>query len=131
MKIKREIIDRIVQHARQEAPVEACGYLAEKNEIVVKSFELTNVDKAREHFSFDPKEQFEVLRQAREEGCDISAVYHSHPITPARPSQEDIELAYDPNLSYVIVSLAEKKPDIQSFRIKNKEVKREKMEIVK
>lgn len=131
MKIKKEITDEITEHARQVAPVEACGYLAKKNKVVAKVFKLTNVDKSSQHFSFDPKEQFEALRQARLEKLEISAVYHSHPVTPARPSDEDIKLAYDPNLSYLIVSLASQKPDIQSFRIKKGEVRREKIEIVK
>lgn len=131
MQIKREIIKEIVEHARKEAPIEACGYLAKENGVIVKTFKLTNVDKSKEHFSFDPKEQFASLRQARQERLEISAVYHSHPATPARPSDEDIELAYDPNLIYVIVSLAERVPEVKGFRIKGKKVKIEKMEIIR
>ena len=62
------------------------------------------------------------MRQAREEDLEIIAVYHSHPETPARPSVEDIKLAYDPNVSYVIVSLADNKEDIKSFLIRDSKV---------
>jgi len=42
---------------------------------------------------------------------------------PVDPSQEDINLAYDPDISYVIISLEGGKEDIRSFSIKNSEVK--------
>ena len=46
------------------------------------------------------------------------AVYHSHPESPARPSEEDIRLALTPGVSYVIVSLQDPgQPVIRSFRI--------------
>ena len=68
-------------------------------------FELTNIDAAPDHYSMDPTEQFATIRQIRAEGMQVAGVYHTHPDTPARPSMEDIRLAYDPDLSYVIVSL--------------------------
>ena len=48
----------------------------------------------------------------------VSAIYHSHPETPARPSAEDIRLGLTPDVSYVIVSLAEPdRPVLKSFKI--------------
>jgi proteasome lid subunit RPN8/RPN11 len=47
------------------------------------------------------------------------ACYHSHPATPARPSEEDINLAYDPDLRYIIISLAGEEPVVNAFRIIN------------
>lgn len=117
MKIKKEIKEQIVAHAKREAPLEACGYLAGKDGIIVKHYALTNIDKSEEHFSFDPKEQFETVRDARKNGLEVSAVYHSHPASPARPSEEDKRLAYDPHISYVIISLAGGGVDVKSFRI--------------
>jgi proteasome lid subunit RPN8/RPN11 len=58
------------------------------------------------------------------------ANYHSHPESPARPSQEDIRLAYDPGISYVIVSLVAELPDIKSFRIQNGEVEKEEIQVI-
>jgi proteasome lid subunit RPN8/RPN11 len=57
------------------------------------------------------------------------ANYHSHPETPARPSDEDIRLVYDPNISYVIVSLAAGQTDVKSFRIQNGVVEKEEIEV--
>ncbi len=130
MKIKKKIIERIISHARQESPIEACGYLAASGGIITHSYPLTNVDKAQEHFSFLPKEQFATMRDAREKGLEICAVYHSHPVSPARPSAEDIKLANDPALLYVIVSLAGKIEDIQAFSIKNQRSELVNLEVI-
>jgi hypothetical protein len=49
---------------------------------------------------------------------------------PRRPSAEDIRLAYDPQLSYVIVSLAAEPPDVRSFRIRAGVVEAEPVEVL-
>ena len=128
--ITRDVADDIIEHAKKDTPVEACGYLAGKNGVITKSYRMTNIDNSLEHFSFDPKEQFDVVRKARSEGLEIIANYHSHPVTPARPSLEDINLAYDPNISYLIISLAGGREDIRSFSIKNSKVKIQDIEII-
>jgi len=117
IRIPREIVDEIVKQAKSELPNEACGLLAGKGIEVQSRFALTNADASPEHFTFLPAEQFQVLRSARAEGLDILANYHSHPATPARPSQEDIRLAFDPNILYVIVSLADITPVVKAYRI--------------
>ncbi len=130
MKIKKDVIKKILLHAKKEAPVEACGYLAQKNDVVTRHYELTNVDKSSEHFSFDPHEQFSAVKDARANGLEVCAAYHSHPHTPARPSVEDIKLAYDPKLSYVIISLADGAETVQSFKIKDSQVEKEVLEVI-
>lgn len=130
LQIPQQIINDLFDHAKTGLPEEVCGYLAGVGREVTRQFRLTNVDHSNEHFSFDPKEQFQVLREVRKDGLEILANYHSHPETPARPSQEDIRLAYDPNISYVIVSLAAELPDVKSFRIKNGEVEKEEIQII-
>jgi len=130
LRIPQLIINDLFDHAKNGLPEEVCGYLAGTDREVTQQFRLTNIDHSNEHFSFDPKEQFQVVREARKAGLEILANYHSHPETPARPSQEDIRLAYDTNISYVIVSLAAEIPDIKSFRIKNGEVEKEEIEVI-
>jgi proteasome lid subunit RPN8/RPN11 len=130
LKLADSAVAGIIAHARADAPTEACGYLGEKDGVASRVFRLTNVDASPEHFSLDPKEQFAVVRQMRQEGYKLRAVYHSHPASPARPSQEDIRLAFDPSLSYVIVSLAEAEPVVKSFTIRNGVVAAEEIELV-
>ncbi|MDR0234535.1 MAG: M67 family metallopeptidase [Zoogloeaceae bacterium] len=133
IKIPRSIYEALIAHARQDAPIEACGYLAgrrlESGGEVVAHFPMKNVDASAEHFAFDPAEQFAVFNQANKQGLKLIACYHSHPATPARPSEEDIRLAYDPNIHYLIVSLAESEPVVKSFRIIKGEVTPETLEV--
>ena len=86
---------------------------------MVSHRELTNLDASPEHYTMDPKEQFACVREIRKAGLQVAAVYHSHPESQARPSGEDIALAYDPAISYVIVSLADEVPVAKSFKIQN------------
>ena len=130
IQIPSQIIKELFYHAKTGLPEEVCGYLAGSGREVTRQFRLTNIDHSNEHFSFDPKEQFQAVREARQAGLQILANYHSHPETPARPSQEDIRLAFDPNISYMIVSLADELPDIKSFRIQNGEVEREEILVI-
>ena len=130
IQIPAQIINDLLDHAKTGLPEEVCGYLAGNHGQVVKHFRLTNMDHSNEHFSFDPTEQFQVMREARKLDLEILDNYHSHPETPARPSLEDIRLAFDPNFSYVIVSLAAEVPDIKSFRIQNGEVEKEEIQVV-
>ncbi|MDR1454525.1 MAG: M67 family metallopeptidase [Tannerella sp.] len=115
IEIPRTIIDAIIQQACDELPDETCGLLAGTDGAVKKRFPMENADHSPEHFSFDPREQFRVLREARAEGLRILGSYHSHPSTPARPSDEDIRLAYDPDILYFIASLAGEHPVVKAF----------------
>ena len=130
MKIQKNIVERLAGHAKRESPVEACGYLAGKASVITVSYELTNVDRSTEHFSFDPKEQFATVKDARTKGLEVYGVYHSHPASPARPSGEDIKLAYDPNILYFILSLANGQEDLKAFRIKDHKVEPVLIEVV-
>jgi [CysO sulfur-carrier protein]-S-L-cysteine hydrolase len=129
VRIMRTVIDKMVEHAKRDDPIEACGYLAEKEGVVVAAFPLKNVDASPEHFGFEPTEQFAAVRQMRAAELRLQAVYHSHPASPARPSAEDIRLANDPALWYVIVSLAAASPEVKAFSIRNGEVAAEPVEI--
>lgn len=118
IQIPRSIVEEIVMQARAELPNEACGLLAGKGDRAFKRYGMSNADASPEHFTFHPAEQFQVLRSSRAEGLDLIANYHSHPVTPARPSEEDIKLAFDPNILYIIVSLAAAEPVVKAFQIR-------------
>ena len=130
IQIKKTITDRLIEHSREDLPIEACGYLAGSNDIITKHYKLANADNSPVHYSFHPEDQFEMIRKSREEGLEIMACYHSHPATPARPSQEDIRLAYDPEIMYVIISLADSVPEIKAFRIINGKVSHEELIVI-
>jgi proteasome lid subunit RPN8/RPN11 len=130
MKISKGILEMIYEQAEEEAPLEACGYLAGKEGVITSHYKMTNVDKSETHFSLDPKEQFQVAKSVRANGSDLIAVYHSHPASPARPSEEDIRLAHDSSIIYVIVSLENENRTCAAFTIKNGIVTPEPLDIV-
>lgn len=129
MKIDREIYQQLVAEAHEHSPLECCGYLAGNDNKVTKAYPMKNIDESQIHYSFEPKEQFQVVKEIRNEGLKVLAVYHSHPETPARPSEEDIRLAYDPEVSYVIISLCNNREDVKSFRIQNGKVSPEELTV--
>lgn len=65
----------------------------------------------------DPQVILQVQRQARDRGCDIIGVYHSHPDQAAVPSACDRDLAW-PDYSYVIVAVAAGQAvDVRSWQL--------------
>lgn len=130
LKIPQTIIQHLYDHALQVSPVEACGYLTGQNNTVHEHFEMTNVDQSEDHYTLDPEEQFSILKKARQKGHKILAVYHSHPKTPARPSEEDIKLAYDPSIIYMIISLKDGTKTMNAYQIKNQKVTLIPLEII-
>ncbi|MBG91187.1 MAG: hypothetical protein CL521_05160 [Actinobacteria bacterium] len=117
VQIPQQIHAQMIAHAQSLAPIESCGYLAGVDDVVHHYYEMTNIDNSPVHFSFDPKEQFKVLKEARDKGWQLMGVVHSHPETPARLSEEDIKLFNDPNPYYLIVSLKEEIPDVKGFKV--------------
>ena len=118
LRIPPDILDDLVAHAREGFPHEVCGILGGNEGSVSAIYRMTNTDASAEHFTMEPKEQFAVVKDMRAKGISMQAIYHSHPETPARPSEEDIRLALTPGVSYVIASLADPgKPVVRSFRI--------------
>lgn len=134
IKLNKADFEKILAHARAEAPVEACGLIAGRiedgNKLIDKVYILTNVDHAEEHFTLDPKEQFAAVKDMRANGLVPLGNWHSHPVSPSRPSQEDKRLAYDSRASYLILSLMdEKAPVLNSFHIEGDDAQKEELVI--
>ncbi|MDR3333309.1 MAG: M67 family metallopeptidase [Treponema sp.] len=114
--------ETMLAHAHAGLPNEACGLFAGTIEGDVKTvkavYGLTNTDQSPEHFSMSPEEQFAAIADIRKQGLVLLGNFHSHPDTPARASAEDIRLAFEPSLSYVIISLQAAKPCLKSFLIR-------------
>ena len=133
--LKQEDYQKILEHARTGLPNEACGLLGgytneDGSQVITDVYLLRNVDESREHFSMDPKEQFAAIKDIRSKGRELLGNFHSHPESPSRPSEEDIRLAYDSKIHYLILSLMEEgNPVLHSFHIEKGAVTRETLEI--
>ena len=122
--------DQLVEHSKKEAPDEACGILAGRNQKVEKVYEMANKDKSSKTFFMDPEEQLKVMKEIRNSGLEMMGIYHSHLETEAYPSVHDVELAYYPEASYVIVSIKDRdKPNIRSFKIEEGKIAGEEVKI--
>lgn len=134
IKLSKSDYDKIVEHAQSEAPIEACGLIAGElngnDKIVKKVYILTNVDHAEEHFTLDPKEQLFAVKNMRANGLTPLGNWHSHPVSPSRPSDEDKRLAYDSSASYMILSLMGDEPVLNSFHIEGDNAEKEELVIV-
>ncbi len=120
IRIPLAIHEELMDHARSGFPLEVCGILGGNEESVSLLFRMTNSDASNEHFTMEPREQFKVIKELRAGGLGMLAIYHSHPESPARPSEEDIRLALTPEVSHVIISLQNpEQPVIRSFKISN------------
>lgn len=131
LQIPKDIHDDLIAHAREGFPLEVCGILGGTGESVSAHYRMTNTDASNEHFMMEPKEQFAVIKDLRAKGLAMLAIYHSHPESPARPSEEDIRLALTPDVSYVIVSLADAAaPDVKSYKISSGNVRIEELDVI-
>ena len=131
IQIRHAIHNDMIAHAQEGFPLEVCGILGGIGDTVSVNYRMTNSDASNEHFMMEPREQFAVVKDLRAKGLSMLAIYHSHPETPARPSEEDIKLALTPDVSYLIISLADAdKPDVKSFKISNGSVGKEEIVMV-
>jgi proteasome lid subunit RPN8/RPN11 len=120
-RLPREMIDSIVAHAMREAPRECCGIVAGRSGVPVQVHETRNVAEGNRLYEIDPQQLIDLeFRLLPEQGSEIIAIYHSHPVSPAYPSATDIELAFWPDAVYLICSLADReRPEVRGFRMRD------------
>ena len=117
IRVRRAAIDAIVEHARAEAPLECCGLLIGSEALVEECYPVANVRQSAVRFEVDPAGHFAAIRKARRSNRMIVGAYHSHPASPAVPSETDVREANDPGLLHLIVSLAAATPVVRAYRI--------------
>lgn len=130
LEISKTLFNRIVEHAQREYPLECCGILAGKEGKIARLYSVKNQEKSQSSYLMHPEEQFRVFRKIEEEGLELSAIYHSHPQSPAYPSPRDIDQAFYPDSQIWIISLMDRQvPEIGAFRIKKGKVHRRKIRV--
>jgi proteasome lid subunit RPN8/RPN11 len=127
MKISRAQLDEVIAHAHGDAPNECCGYMRLDDGHVDEVFRAQNLRNSPYGYEIDPKSLL-AANDLDDEGFGV-AIYHSHPRSPAEPSQTDINLAHYPHWLYVIVSLADE-PSMRAWRIADGRVEEEPVDVV-
>ena len=110
IRLDEKQIDEIRAHGVRDYPYECCGLLLGRYEADAKTVRETYpISNAREEsakrnrFLIAPEELMRGERYARDRDLEVVGFYHSHPDSPAVPSQYDLEHAW-PTYSYIIVS---------------------------
>lgn len=119
MRVRRAVIDAIVEQARRARPLECCGLLIGTGDEVIQSRTARNARASAVAYLVDPRDHFDAIRDARATGLSVVGAYHSHPESPAQPSETDIREANDPDFVHVIVSLAKEEPQVAAFRMED------------
>ena len=127
MVISRADWDALVEHAREEAPNECCGYARMSDGRVDAVFRAENLRRSPYGYELDPKSLF-AANELDDEGHGV-VIYHSHPRSEAVPSQTDINLAHYPHWRYVIVSLEGEEPTVRAFEIVDGNVTEEAIDV--
>jgi proteasome lid subunit RPN8/RPN11 len=115
IRIRQEVVDAVIAHARREAPNECCGLLLGGRDAIDESYAARNVCGSATRFLIHPEDHFDAIRRARASGRAVRGAYHSHPRGPSRPSDTDVAHVNDPRLLHMIVSLQDDEPRVRLF----------------
>jgi proteasome lid subunit RPN8/RPN11 len=106
------LLERIVDDSERAYPEECCGLLVGEGDPtgtvtvtrVVSSPNVASSGKG-DSFEVDPKLVFDLMRELSGGVHRIVGHYHSHPDHPARPSRRDVEMAWEPEMVWLITSV--------------------------
>lgn len=128
MRIKKEIYDEMIQYCKACMPHEACGILAGKDNLATVIYKIENIEASSVSYFMEPVGQLKAMKDIRNRGLEMIAIFHSHPFGSAYPSGKDIELVFY-DVFYVIVGF-EPTLKVRCFKIEGKKVDEEEIIIV-
>ncbi len=122
--VARDVTRIVLEHARRCLPEEACGLLSGNAAgTVLAAHPAENVQHSPSRFTVDPVAHHAIWRRAEAAGQRLLGVFHSHPVSPAVPSEEDVAGALDPEWLYLIVGPVVGRPELRAFRIRDGKVR--------
>ena len=119
MVIAADLLERVIAHARRDAPNECCGLVGTRDGRAVSVHEAQNTAASPFRFEVDGMELYREMTAIEERGEELGAIYHSHTRSEPYPSQTDLNFAAGwPGVEWLIVGLAGGgEPEVRSFRI--------------
>ena len=133
LRIRRDLVDEMVAHARRDHPDEACGVIAgpEGSDRPERFIPMLNAARSPTFYEFDSGDLLRLYRELDANDEVPVVVYHSHTATEAYPSRTDVSYASEPYAHYVLVSTRDPDADeLRSYRIVDGEITEEPVEIV-
>jgi len=105
-RITRPIVNQLLHHAQLSPDGEVCGLIGSRDGLPSHCYPVANIATTpRRLFAMDPAQQIAAMRDMRERGEALFAIYHSHPAGPSFPSATDLAQANYPKTLYLIISL--------------------------
>jgi proteasome lid subunit RPN8/RPN11 len=133
LRIRRELVDEIVAHARRDHPDEACGVIAgpEGSDSPERFIPMLNAARSPTFYEFDSGDLLKLYREMAANDEVPVVIYHSHTATEAYPSRTDASIAAEPDAHYVLVSTRDPEVhEFRSYRIVDAEITEEPVEII-
>ncbi len=126
MRISREHLGAIVDHARAEHPNECCGLVVTRDGQAVAVHLLENTAASPFRFEVDGLTLHRLMTEIEDAGDELGAIYHSHTRSDPYPSQTDVNFAaHWPGVEWLIVGLADPsgEPLVRSYLIEDGDVR--------
>ena len=111
--VPQRVIQEMVDHAFEEAPLECCGLLFGRGKVIEGIVRATNARKSRTEFEIPPAELFDFVRDLRRRSREFVGIYHSHTQTDAVPSEKDAAEFHYPEVTYWIVATISGTADVR------------------
>ncbi|OAI02467.1 Mov34/MPN/PAD-1 family protein [Methylomonas methanica] len=118
--LPRKLTNQLLHLAQLSPDTEVCGLIgADSTGMPASCYPVKNNAATPEtRFLLDASQQIEAMRQIRDKGETLFAIYHSHPHSPAQPSLTDIKEASYPDVLHLIISLNTKGVlELRGFKI--------------
>jgi proteasome lid subunit RPN8/RPN11 len=105
--IPRKLVTRLLHLAQISPDAEVCGLVGAGADGMPHSCYPVGNSAANpdSRFLLDAGQQIDAMKQMRDKGESLFAIYHSHPSAPAKPSATDISDASYPEALHLIISL--------------------------
>lgn len=124
-RLAQQLIEEMIRHALEDAPVECCGMLAGSDGQIRAVYRAANAEASPYRFSIDHREQRRIEAAMDAAGQELSGFYHSHTGSEPRPSPTDIRMMstfFGPPYVHFVVGVADPdNPEVRVFYIEDGE----------
>lgn len=133
-------LEQLFEQMRRDAPFETCGMIGGTDGRALKIYPIKNVAENRvKNYFMDGADQIRAMQDMDDNGYEILAIYHSHPVSRAYPSPTDVRDAYEPDLQeprypgavYIIMTLMNPNaPEAHGYLLNGENITETSLEIV-
>ena len=106
IQITRPLATHLLTLAQKSPEQEICGLVGAIDDQPSTVYPVANTsDTPSTNFEMDAQGQIDALKEMRNRNEKLFAIYHSHPASPAKPSETDLANIGYPDVYQLIISL--------------------------